>query len=276
MYENSSTTLPPALEKVQPFPAVAAKLFGMFAKSDIDLVEVATLIKSDPTLTAVVLKAVNSYKYGVRSNVSSIRQAIGLIGLEKTKQITTTIAASSYVKRLATADLLRCWHHSVATAVLSEAIAKSGGAFENVAFVAGIMHDIGRLGLLAAYPDEYANLIRNAEKTSLDLLDAEEEKFGLNHAEAGRLLGEAWGLPEEFRVINGRHHDSCDGNEFDLLRIIHVACRLADALGFGVLQKEPVPASTILSELPTRVAARIEKTPEELIALIDERISTAT
>jgi hypothetical protein len=108
------------------------------------------------------------------------------------------------------------------------------------------------------------------------MLDAEEQKFGINHAAAGRLLGEVWGLPEEFRVINGRHHDPCDGNEFDLLRIVHLGCRLADALGFAVVAKEALPAATILRELPARAAARIEKTPEELAALIEERISTAT
>jgi hypothetical protein len=113
-YMNSCNVLPPALEKVPPFPAVAAKLLG--------------------------------------------------IGLEKTKQITTTMAAFTYLRRAMTADLLRCWHHSVATAVLSEVIATSCGAFENLAFVAGIMHDLGRLGLLAAYPDDYANLIRKCRE----------------------------------------------------------------------------------------------------------------
>jgi HD-like signal output (HDOD) protein len=117
----------------------------------------------------------------------------------------------------------------VAPAILADQIAKACGAFVDVAYTAGIIHDIGRLGLLVAYPREYETIIRDAAERYLDLLDFECEQCGVHHAEAGRILAERWDLPAELRVIAGRHHDPCEGGDLDLLRIVHVACRLADA-----------------------------------------------
>jgi hypothetical protein len=114
--------------------------------------------------------------------------------------------------------------------------------------------------------------LRRAEN-GLDLLELEEQKLGMNHAEAGRLLTESWGLPEEFRVVNGRHHDSCDGTEIDLLWIVHVACRLADTLGFAVVSPRLGLAA---GELAMPPGTSWKKSPDELCGLIEERISAVT
>lgn len=273
---STVTVLPERLQKIPPFPAVAARVLVLLSQPTPEIGNVAELITSDPTLAARVLKCVNSYEYGVKADVTNIRQAIALIGLNRTRQITTTAATAIYLKRLMTAELLRCWHHSIATAVLCEEIARSCGTLMNLAYVAGIMHDLGRLGLLVAYPDEYARLIRNAEENSLELLEVEEQKFGINHAEAGRILTEAWNLPEEFRVINGRHHDPCNGSEFDLLSLVHISCRLANSLGFAVVSRTQPAPEAIVDELPRHARANMQKTREELCALIEERISTVT
>lgn len=273
---SACAVLPPGLHKIPPFPAVAAKLMVLLSNPMAEFSEVAELIASDPTLTAQVLKAVNSYDYALKSPVTNIRQAVALVGLSKIRQIATAAATQTYIKRLMTAELLRCWHHSVATAVLCDEIAHACGAFTNIAFVAGIMHDLGRLGLLVGYPAEYSRIMLDAENSSLDLLEIEEQKFGINHAEVGRLLGEMWELPEEFRLIMGRHHDPCDGQELDLLRIVHVGCRLADSLGFGAIAR-PAPApGDVLTELPGSAIVNMQQTPEQLSALIEKRISSVT
>ncbi len=146
-------------------------------------------------------------------------------------------------------------------------------AFVNVAFTAGIMHDIGRLGLLVAYPGEYERVIRTAAERSLDVLDFEAEEFGAHHAEAGRLLAETWGLPADMALIAGRHHDPCEGIEVDLLRIVHVACRLADVLGYDVVKPLiPSKPSDVLAQLPARARGRMTRAPAELCERIEERI----
>ena len=265
---------PAVLEKVPPFPPVAARLLGALARPDVEIREVAKLIASDATFTAHLLRRVNSYEFGLSSPISNAQQAVAMAGLDLTRQITATHAAAVYTgSAVRTEELRRCWQHSIATAVLSEQIAEACEAFTNVAFTAGIMHDLGRLGLMVAYPDRYGRIIRDAAAQCLDLLDFEREEFGLHHAEAGRFLSERWGLPEELQIVAGRHHDAGEGLELDLLRIVHVACRLADALGYDVTRPlAPLSVPKILRELPLGARNRFRKTPAQLQALIEQQI----
>ena len=272
--QATKSPAPAVLEKVPPFPPVAAKLLGILANADVEVREVAQLIGSDATFTARLLRYVNSYELALTSPVSNIQQAVSLAGLDRTRQITLTQAAAVYARgALRTGELRRCWQHSIATAVLADEIAFACGVFTNAAFTAGIMHDIGRLGLLVAYPDRYERIIRDAAAKCLDLLDFEQEEFGVSHTEAGRYLAERWGLPEELLMVAGRHHDPSEGTELDLLRIVHVACRLADALGYDVSRPlVPANARTVLRELPFAARQRFLKSPEQLCTLIEKQI----
>jgi len=271
---NPPVIIPAGLKKVPPFPPVAARLLTLLAQPDVKVKEVADLIASDATFTARLLQCVNSYEYGLTSPVSDVKQAVALVGLDRTRQVTISHATAAYTKgALRTVELRRCWQHTVATAVLAEEIANACDAFTTVAFTAGVMHDIGRLALLVAYPHEYERIIRGAAEQSLDILDFERQEFGLDHAEAGRILSERWGLPLELGVIAGRHHDPTEGSELDLLRIVHVACRLAEILGYDIVHAlVPQDVDTVLAELPARARARLKKSPAELCMKVEQRI----
>jgi putative nucleotidyltransferase with HDIG domain len=272
--QATKSPAPAVLEKVPPFPPVAAKLLSVLAHDDVEIREVAQLIGSDATFTARLLRCVNSYEFGLTSPVTNIQQAVALAGLDRTRQITLTQAAAVYARgALRTGELRRCWQHSIATAVLADEIAQACGVFTDAAFTAGIMHDIGRLGLLVAYPDRYERIIRDAAAQCLDLLDFEQQEFGVSHTEAGRYLAERWGLPEDLHMVAGRHHDPSEGNELDLLRIVHIACRLADSLGYDVTRPlVPMNANRVLRELPFVARQRFLKTPEQLCVLIEKQL----
>jgi len=272
--QRSAATISASLKKVPPFPPVAAKLLSLLASPAVDTNEVADLIGSDATFTARLLQRVNSAEFGFVSDIGSVRRAVALLGLDTTRQITLAHATAAYAEGgLRTESMRRCWQHMVATAVLAEEIALACDAFAGTAFTAGIMHDIGRLGLLLAYPEEYEQVIRSAAERSLDVLDFEQEEFGAHHAEAGRLLAELWGLPPEMGLIAGRHHDPCEGTELDLLRIVHVACRLADVLGYDVVR--PLSTSNVsdaIADLPARAREHLARDPAELCGRIEQRI----
>jgi putative nucleotidyltransferase with HDIG domain len=272
--QRSATAISASLKKVPPFPPVAVKLLSLLANPAVDTNEVADLISSDATFTARLLQRVNSAEFGFVTDITNVRRAVALLGLDTTRQITLAHATAAYVQGgLKTETMRRCWQHTVATAVLAEEIAAACDAFLSVAFTAGIMHDIGRLGLLVAYPQEYERVIRHAAERCLDLLDFEQEEFGAQHAEAGRMLAERWGLPPEMALIAGRHHDPCEGMELDLLRIVHVACCLADVLGYDVVKPlVPSSVSDVLAQLPARARARLSRDPKEFCARIEQRI----
>jgi HD-like signal output (HDOD) protein len=253
---------------------VAARLLTLLSGPEVEVAEVAELINSDATLSARMLRCINSPVYGLGRTVSDVRQAVALLGFDRTRQITAMCATATFAKGTRNnAELRTCWQHSMATAILSTEIANSCEAFAKIAFTAGVLHDIGRLGLIVAYPSRYAHAMRGANGRCLDFLDFEREQFGLDHAEAGRLLAETWELPEEFRIVAGRHHDPCEGTEVDLLRIVHVGCRMADALGYGLTPpRGDGGMSAILETLPERSRKRLQRTEDELRAEIEERI----
>src|SRR5882724_4235607 len=208
----SESTVLTGLSKVPPFPPIAARLLVLLANESVDIGEVADLVGSDPTLSARLLQCVNSVEFGLAHPIKDVQRALTFLGLDQTRQITVTLATGAYSKgALGTAALRRCWQHTVATAILADQLARACQSYTDVAYTAGIIHDIGRLGLLVAYPREYESIIRDAADQSCDLLDFESEQFGVHHAEAGRILSERWGLPKEFRIIAGPHHDRLDG-----------------------------------------------------------------
>ena len=272
---RAATTVSDGLKRVPPFPPVAAKLLSLLAKPEVETNEVAQLISGDATFSARILQRINSVEFGLVTPVTNIRQAVALLGTDLTRQLVLTYATAAYTKgTLKTEELRRCWQHTVATAVLADQIAKACGEFTEVAFTAGIMHDIGRLGLLVAYPSEYERVIRDAASRCIDLLDFERDEFGMDHAEAGRVLAERWGLPSGLAQIAGRHHDPCEGVTLNLLSIVHVACRLADTLGYDVVKPlAPLDFDTVLAELPARGGLKLGKSPAELRAKIEQSIA---
>jgi HD-like signal output (HDOD) protein len=262
------------LSRIPPFPPIAARLLALLADESVPISDVAELVGSDPTFSARLLQCVNSVEFGLAVPVSDVMHALSLLGLDRTREVTVTLATGAYAAgALRTNELRRCWEHTVATAILADEIARACGAFIGHAYTAGIMHDIGRLGLLVAFPRDYERIIRDAADGCLDLLDFERETFGVHHAEAGRLLAERWNLPDDFRIIAGRHHDACEGEELDLLRIVHVACRLADLLGYYITRPlGPQHLDVVLADLPQRARESLKMPPEELRIRIERRI----
>jgi putative nucleotidyltransferase with HDIG domain len=174
--------------------------------------------------------------------------------------------------------LRRCWTHSLACALLSQELANACFLKGDEAYTAGLLHDIGRLGLLAAYPVEYANVLSVAVDYSFDVLHCERELFDIDHCEAGAWLAEQWKLPGELGAIAAHHHDQPSigpGRQPDLTTIIQLGCQLADALDFGVIKTLRGPApQEILERLPESVRGRFPADLEALKALVTERIQT--
>jgi HD-like signal output (HDOD) protein len=250
-------------------------LLGMVCGENFQIDEVAGLISSDPVFAGRVLQYANSAEFGLEYPISNVRHALAALGLDRTRKITVNAATAAYAKAsLRTSEMQRCWRHTVAAAVLSEEISRICGAFKESAYTAGLMHDVGRLALLAAYPAEYETTVRDCAARCLDLLDFERERFGFDHAEAGRILSQRWGLPVEFHVITGRHHDSDDEDtELSLLRIVRVACRLADFFEYYVTRPlRELKFDQIVGELPEPARRFMQDNEEDLRGKIEAAI----
>ena len=264
------------LKRLPAFPPVAAKLLGLLSRESAEVSELAEIALGDAALSGRLMQHANSVEFGRASAVESVREAFVVLGIDRARQITATVATAAWAQGAnRTEELRRSWEHSVATALIADEIARVSNAYLDSAYTAGILHDIGRLGLLVAYPQEYESVLQGAAARCLDLLDFERETFGADHAVAGCWLIEQWGLPEHLRVIVGRHHDPCEGAEPSLLRIIHVACHLADHFGYHV--SVPLVATgyaQILAELPPEVSSRVAErlSEDQLRTVVQQRI----
>jgi putative nucleotidyltransferase with HDIG domain len=221
------------LAKIPSFPPVALKLQGTIANPNVDVNQLVELLRSDPVLSAELLRVANSPMFGFSSSVDSLHNAVVLLGLNRVQTIAVTISLANYARAsFKSEELHRCWKHTLACAVIAGELAKHFSISQDRGYTAGLLHDIGRLGLLVVRPVQYAHLLRDANRSQVALLDLEQKLFGIDHCEAGAWLVEKWGLPAEFRVVAGRHHDAQPDGERDLLPLVHWACRIADELGF--------------------------------------------
>jgi putative nucleotidyltransferase with HDIG domain len=188
----------------------------------------------------------------------NVFQAVVSLGVDRTREISLAIATSVYAGSAIKTEIFRpWWHHTLACALAASEIARQWGLSPVEPYTAALLHDIGRLGLLAAYPAEYEKIIADANEQTDDLITTERTHFGVDHVEAGFWLARQWALPESIVEVIARHHETPRGT-LDQVTAVQVACRLADLLGFGVNQTtEPPELEEICATLPEWTRIRL-------------------
>jgi len=262
-----------ALAKLPPFRPVVISLMRLFDREFVSTDEIGQLVESDPSLAAELLAVVNSPLFACPSRVTSVSQAVGLLGFESTKSLATTLGMRSMMREAPRTPVVRrFWVHSIATAIIAQQFARSFHVDPHAAHVTALLHDLGRLGLLAAHPDEYAALALSAYESSDEILAAEQAGFGMTHCRAGALLAGAWNLPDPLEQVTTHHHEGASENE--LVALVQLCCRLADDFLFQAILRRDVhkPEQTIAQYAPAllqeELAARLEETSAAVITAI--------
>jgi len=240
-----------ALLRVPPLSRAAVTLHTM----NVDQAELKTIVSvlgTDPALSALVLRLVNSPLFGVRSPVTGILHAVALLGLDRLRVLASTAALRMHVSTaLATPALTNCWRHSVACGLATQDIAVKSGFNGDLAYTAGLLHDIGCFGALACWPGEYSHLLATCHPA--DLLHREVEVLGVTHTDAGAVLLQHWNLPSPLVEVAREHHCPSPGPQSRLVELVSRGCRLADAIGFGLTanHSDDHTAEDMLSRLVT-------------------------
>jgi putative nucleotidyltransferase with HDIG domain len=225
------------LAKLPPFAPVVISLLRLFDRDDVKIDSVARLVESDPAVASELLGVVNSPLFAFGDEITSPAHGIALLGIERTKSLATALAMRSMVNAAPRTPVVRrLWTHSIATAAIAQEFAAAIGVPDDLAHIAAIMHDLGRMGLLAAHPTEYTRLALAAHDTEADIRAAEQAQFGMDHCRAGSLLARAWGLPEVLCKAVECHHEASANR--DLFSLVHLSCRLADDLMFQAIRHE--------------------------------------
>lgn len=200
------------VEELPTLPAVAARLLEMIGRDDNSLRDVAKIVQNDAALTARILRVANSAAFSRGKPITSLFRAVMHLGMRIVAGITVGSCASSLMNRRLDgygSDVGELWNHSLRTAVASREFAffTNHTVLEDLAFTAGLLHDIGKAVIaefLAAESETAVGEARNFKVT--EQLELERRQLGTDHAEVGLAVAERWGLPKPLSVAIRHHH----------------------------------------------------------------------
>ncbi|MBC2725116.1 HDOD domain-containing protein [Desulfosporosinus sp.] len=219
-----------------PLPDSAIQVIDLTKNPATSVKELETVISKDPALTAGILRQANSAYYGYARRISSLQEAIVLLGF----QVTQELAMSAAISPILRAQLLgyridqeELWKHSVLTAMAAKRVCQHCKLpYGDVAFTAGLLHDIGKL-VISIYVQEVGDfLLKKAKDTSRSFVELEEKVIGFDHARVGGFLARAWNLPDELVAAISFHHSLSNAQNYEVLSsVVHVANGLSSLLG---------------------------------------------
>lgn len=248
---NGPLTREAVLERVAELPALPAvvgEILGVLDNEAEPTERLVGRINSDPVLVARVLGAANSASQGARQRIGSLLEAITLLGFNRVRQLVLMTALVRQFQPVTPAfDPSAFWRHSFAVAVCAGVLAREVAADEELAFNAGLLHDIGHLFIVMAFPQEFEAILAFMQENDTDIVVAERAVLGVDHGLIGSVMAEHWNLPDAFiEAIDGHHNpDAADNEAFS--NIVHVAEILAYALDIGTIPRSAVPAFSALA-----------------------------
>ena len=205
--------------------AVVLELLSSIEEEDIDTQALGDKIALDQSLTAKTLRLANSSFYGMSSKVTTIGQAITVLGFHSIRTLVTACAVTGSFPPGANAhfDFKSFWRHSVGTAVCAKLLAPHVKLNPEAAFTAGLLHDIGILVLATRLPAEYAQALAYRKEHDCFMEEAEQAVFGTDHAAVGSALAAYWKFPEAMQAAVAGHHAAPAGAPLSLTLLVHAA-----------------------------------------------------
>ncbi|HVO66748.1 MAG TPA: HDOD domain-containing protein [Syntrophales bacterium] len=220
-------------------PETLKRLSRIIEKPNVSLTEIAGFVQSDPALTFRILKMVNSAVYGFPGRIASVSHAIMLLGLNVVKGLLLGISVFELMQKA----MVGLYEHSMGCAAASRIIAQRKGLREpEEAYVAGLIHDIGKVVMALEFTKSYEAALACAEQENISIGKAEKQFFADNHAVLGGVLSEKWRFPKKLTEAIFYHHQPRSAESFPLeTAIVHLADILTKARGLGFSGDQIVP-----------------------------------
>jgi HD-like signal output (HDOD) protein len=266
MNETLVHTQPPwALRLVPPFPSVVRRIMALAAKDDSSALEIGKLVKTDPSFAAELLRFANSAMFGERRKVSGLTQAILLLGVDRVRTMAALVVMNRMVRSSVGMQTLRkVWIHCLVTALIAEEAAPRMLVGRDIGYTAGLLQDLGALGLMCAYPDEYSRMLAVSNDFGFDFLTTERDLFEIDHCAAGAYLAQNWDFPDELVRAIAAHHEEPTPGRTGLNSLVQVSWQLADALGFAAFPEQESCYEELIAYLPPASAASwLGRDPDE-------------
>jgi len=199
-----------SIDNIPAFPATGNKVAQLLNKADYSVLQVANVIKFDPSITANILKMANSAYFGSQHKISTINDAVMYLGQKNLLRAIQTAGISKYYKKGASGYFDKAtdlWEHSVAVGLMSQILSKKITGEENATlYTASLLHDVGKIIMGEFVQDELKKITMLVSEQQMSFLEAEEIVLGINHADLGGKIAEHWNFPIEIRDAISFHH----------------------------------------------------------------------
>jgi putative nucleotidyltransferase with HDIG domain len=245
-----------------PFPAVAVQLIQQMQDPNVSANDVGRLIELDPSLTASLLRLVNSPFFGMRREIAGVSDAVMVLGMSAVRRMVLSVAVATPLRK-ANVDARFAhaqWRHTVSCAALARRLIPDDPAASELAFTAGLLHDMGQVHLLQVHGAAYVALHEQA--AGADVRALETSQFGQPHDSLGADLLEAWGLPQIIADAARVHHAAPPLSQLTLVqRAVWVANRLGGA------NPDPAQLALLVPETLTPIKQALEEARAEIETL---------
>lgn len=230
------------IQELPSLPVVVLELLSSMDQDDTDVHVLAQKIELDQALAAKTLRIANSSFYGMQSKVTSIPQAVSVLGFHSIRTVVTACALTgSFAPVSGGFDFQAFWRHSLATAIAARLLAPHLRVNPETAFTAGLLHDLGTLVLVTRFPAEHALVRSHRQAHDCQMADAELAVIGIDHAQVGSALAAYWKFPEAIQQAVADHHaiDRLEAGGLPLA--VHLANAVALALDLAGVDDALVP-----------------------------------
>lgn len=230
-----------------PLPGTVIRVLEITGNPESSAHELMQAILPDQSMCVAILKIVNSAFFGRPRKVSSIEEAVVVLGFLEVRNIVLTQAVFSSFRKFRSTnkhDIDALWQHSVTCGLAAKLIAgRTSGYSPSHLFIAGLIHDIGKLTLLMAFPKSYSPAPETSGTLPFSLASEEESKYGISHANAGMHQLNRWLFPEQLCAATGYHHHPASAPDNAAFPLI---VQMADILSHCLHSKETMTGREIL------------------------------
>ncbi len=252
MAKQFETAIRGYIDKMPSLPTSVSKVLEICNNAQTSPADLNRVISVDPVLMGKVMKLINSAYYGLNQEVTSLVRAIIMLGINTVKNLALSTAVMGTIGKNADSKALNMegfWRHSLCVGVTSKLIGKHRKADKNILeeyFIAGLLHDVGKIPLNNRLPERYVDVLAFSDRDRQSLHRVEKEVLGIDHGEVGLMIAGNWGLSEEIRDAVSYHHrvDQYDGPHADIVYAVALSNQFAavSEIGFsGNRFPEPTP-----------------------------------
>lgn len=229
------------ISKMPALSPTVSKVMTTCRNPDASPSDLSRIISMDPVLMGKIISLINSAYYGFQQKITSLPHAIIMLGINTIKNLVLSTAILGNVSKLENEqalDMDAFWQHSLSVGVTAKSLAEKRGVRQNLHetyFVAGLVHDIGKIPMNNQLPVFYTQALELADRNKESLFRAEKRVIGIDHAVMGALIAEKWRLGREIMDTIRYHHELLDyqGEHEEIIMTVSLADYISNTLSLG-------------------------------------------